>query len=291
LDFFRLSVFLSVAHRLSFSRAAEDLCISQPAVSKHVQQLENELGVQLFERLGRRAALTDAGRILVDYAQRVTMLTEEVRRLLKETEGLQRGWLRVGATATLGLYLLPDLVARFQSKYSGIETTLAIDNSTTVARRVLNAEVDVGFVDAPLSMPGLQVRPFARDEITLIVPCGHWLASHPASWAQMLPKATLITREKESGTRQIVDAGLSRLGVKPKRLMEIPGCEGVKRAVAAGLGIAFLSRRATTLEVAQGIICQPEIPELCFHRGLYMVMRKEGRPSAGVLAFLSLVTK
>jgi DNA-binding transcriptional LysR family regulator len=98
LDFFRLSVFLAVARCRSFSRAAEDLFVSQPAVSKHIQQLEGELGVQLFQRLGRHVELTDAGHILMDYAQRVTVLTEEVRRVLEELEGLQRGRVRLGAS-------------------------------------------------------------------------------------------------------------------------------------------------------------------------------------------------
>lgn len=291
MDFFRLTVVLAIARRQSFTRAAEDLFISQPAVSKHVQQLECELGVQLFHRLGRRVELTDAGRILADYAQHVTVMTDEVRRVLSELQESRRGWLRLGASTTPGLYLLPDMVARFQRKYPDVETTLEIVGNTTVARSVLNAEIDVGFVDAPPSTPGLQVRPFARDEIALIVPDGHWLVRHPASWSDVLPKETLIAREADSGTRQIVDAQLTRLGIKPKRMMEIASCEGVKRAVAAGLGIAFLSRRAVTLEISHRLVCTSDIPELCFSRDLLLVTRKEARPSATILAFLSFIIK
>jgi len=117
MDFVRLSVFSAVARRLSFSRAAEALHLSQPAVSKHIRQLEAELGVQLFHRRGNRVELTDAGRIVADYAQRISALTEEVRRVLGELEGLERGYLRVGASTTPGLYLLPQVLARFQKKY------------------------------------------------------------------------------------------------------------------------------------------------------------------------------
>ncbi len=290
-DFIRLSVFLSVARRHSFSRAAEDLFLSQPAVSRHIRQLEAELGVQLFQRLGKRVELTDAGRILADYAQRVSVLTEEVRRVLGELDGLRRGWVRVGASTTPGLYLLPNIVARFQHKYPDVEATLVVANSTAITRQVLNAEVDVGFVGIPTRAPGLQTRPFARDEIVLVVPAGHQLVHNPAAWPDVLSQATLVAREADSGTRQIVEAHLPRLGIKPKRVMELSGCEAVKRAVAAGLGLAFVSRYATTLEIAQGILYTPEIPELCFERDLFVVTRKEARPSAAALAFLSFAIR
>ncbi len=146
MDFQHLTVFQAVARRLSFSRAADELNLSQPAVSKHIQLLEAELGVRLFQRVGRRVELTDAGRIVVDYAQRVSVLTEEVRRVLGELEGLQRGYLRLGASSTPGLYLIPEVLARFRKRYPAVQTTLAISNSADIARRVLAGEFDLGFV-------------------------------------------------------------------------------------------------------------------------------------------------
>src|SRR3990172_7350615 len=121
MDFQRLIVFRAVARHLNFSRAADELHLSQPAVSKHIHQLEAELGVRLFQRLGKRVELTEAGRIVADYAQRVSVLTEEVRRVIGELQGLQRGHLRIGASTTPGLYVLPDMLARFQKKYPAIE--------------------------------------------------------------------------------------------------------------------------------------------------------------------------
>jgi DNA-binding transcriptional LysR family regulator len=291
MDFLRLAVFRAVARHHSFSRAAEELYLSQPAVSKHIQQLEAELGVRLFQRLGKRVELTDAGRILADYAQRVSVLTEEVRRVLEELEGLRRGRVRVGASATPGLYLLPDLLARFQRKYPGVETTLAIASSAAITRQVLSAEVDLGFVSVAAPAAGLQVRPFARDKVALIVPSGHWLIQHPAAWPELFPQETLVVPEVDSGTRQLVEAHLAQLDVKPRRVLELSSCEAVKRAVAAGLGVAFISCYATTLEVAHGVVYRPEIPELCLERDLYILTHKDARPSAAVLAFVSLVSK
>jgi len=296
MDFVRLSVFSAVARHSSFSRAAEELHLSQPAVSKHIRLLEAELGVQLLHRRGAAAArhrveLTDAGRIVADYAQRVSVLTEEVRRVLGELEGLQRGYLRVGASTTPGLYLLPQALAHFQKKYPGIEATLTIANSADVTRRVMSAQVDLGFVGVPTEMTGLQVRPFAEDEIVLIVPPGHSLAQQHSFTPGLLAEDTLILREAGSGTQQIAQSHLSELGVKPRRVMELSGCEAVKRAVAAGLGVAFVSRHAIALEMAQQVVSVPDMPELCFRRLLFILTRKDARPSAAALAFLALAAK
>lgn len=286
---YRLTVFRAVARRQHFSRAADDLDLSQPAVSKHIRLLEAEWGVQLFHRLGSRVELTDAGRILADYAERVAVLTEETRRVLAEMAGLQRGYLRLGASTTPGLYLLPEILARFQARYPGVEVTLAISNSADVARRVLDAEFDLGFVGAPAAAPGLQVRPFAEDEIILIVPPGHALVQQRALAPEIFAGATLILREAGSGTRQLVEAHLAQWGLRPKRVLELPGCEAVKRAVAAGLGIAWISRRAIALEIAHGLICAPDIPTLRISRHLCALTRKDARPTAASLAFLALV--
>lgn len=291
MDFQRLAVFRAVARRLSFSRAADELHLTQPAVSKHIQQLEAELGVRLFHRVGKRVELTDAGRIVADYAQRVSALTEDVRRVLGELEGLRRGYLRLGASATPGLYLLPEMLARFRKKYPQVETTLVITNSADVTRRVSAGEFDMGFVGAPTETPGLQVRPFVGDEIVLIVPPGHPLARQRAFAPDLLAPETLIVREPGSATRQIAEAHLTRLGVAPRAVLEMTGCEGVKRAVSAGLGVAFVSRYAITLEVAQKVVGVPEIPELRFARQLSLITRKDARPSAAILAFLALMGK
>ncbi|HLB48230.1 MAG TPA: selenium metabolism-associated LysR family transcriptional regulator [Anaerolineales bacterium] len=291
MDFQRLTVFQAVARRLSFSRAADELNLSQPAVSKHIQLLEAELGVRLLHRVGRRVELTDAGHIVADYAQRVSGLTEDMRRVLGELEGLQRGYLRLGASTTPGLYLLPETLARFRMRYPGVETTLAITNSADVTRRVRAGELDLGFVGAPAEAPGLQVRAFEGDEIVLIVPAGHTLARQRAFTSDLLARETLIVREAGSATRQIAEANLVRLGLSPRRVLEMSGCEAVKRVVSAGLGVAFVSRYAIALELAHRLVSVPEIPELHFSRQLFLIARKDARPSAASLAFLALMQK
>lgn len=292
MDFQRLAVFRAVAQHLSFSRAAEVLHLSQPAISKHIRQLEADLQVQLFHRVGRRVELTDAGHILADYAHRVSVLTDEVRKVFRELEGLDRGHLRLAASSTPGLYVLPALLARFAGKHPGIEVSLNITNSADVARRISAGEVDLGFVGAPGSaMPGLQVRPWVDDQIILIVPPRHALLRRQAFSTDLLARETLIVREAGSATREIIEAHLSRLGVSPRRRLEITGPEAVKRAVAAGLGVGFISRKAVALEIASKVVLQPDFKELNIARPLSILSRKDMRHSPATLAFLALAQK
>jgi DNA-binding transcriptional LysR family regulator len=294
MDFPRLSVFLAVARHLNFRRAAETLHLSQPAVSKHIHLLEAELGLALFERRGNRVALTEAGRMLQDYGQRVSMLTDEIRRALAELQGLQRGGLRIGASTTPGLYLLPERLARFRVDHPGVETQLVIGNSADISRRVASGELDLGFVGALPDAGGLQVRPFAEDEVVLIAPPRHPLARRAAGKATglaALAQETWIMREAGSGTREVALAGLAEQGITPARTMELSGCEAVKRAVAAGLGVGFVSRQAIGLEVEHGLLTVVDEPELRFRRLLYLITRKDARPSPAVLAFTAHVLK
>ncbi len=249
------------------------------------------MSIQLFQRLGKRVQLTEAGRIVADYARRVSVLTEETRRVLGELEGVRRGYLRLGASTTPGLYLLPEMLARFRKQYPGVETTLTITNSADVTRRVLAGEFDLGFVGALIETPGLQVRPFADDEIVLIVPPEHPLMRRRAFAPELLSQETFVVREPGSATRQIAEARLAQLNVSPKRKLEMTGYEAVKRAVAAGLGIAFVSCYAIALEVEHKLVRVPDMAELHITRQLSLVARKDARHSAASLAFLALVRK
>jgi DNA-binding transcriptional LysR family regulator len=291
MDFPRLTVFQAVARRLSFSQAADDLHLSQPAVSKHIGQLEAELGVKLFQRAGNRVELTDAGRILADYAGRVATLSEEVRRVLSEMAGLKRGFLRLAASSTPGLYLLPEALARFGQRYPGIEVSLWLGNSGTVAQQVLQGAADLGFVGLCPELPGLRITPFAEDQIVLATPPGHRLTREVVFSQELLAGETLILREAGSGTRRVVEDGLAQLQARPGRVLEMAGCEGVKRGVAAGLGVGFASRRSLTLELAQGLLYISPIAEFTFLRQLVTLVRKDRRHTPAALAFLAALGK
>src|SRR3990172_1093755 len=168
LNLHRLRVFHAAARPESNRRPAEDLHISQPAVSKHVLDLEEELGTRLFHRLGRRIVLTEAGRLMADYAQRIFHLADEARRALEELHGLERGRLHLGASSTPGNYLLPKALAAFQAKYPRLDVSLNIMASHDVVDRVIRQDMDLGFVGATFDAE-LHVQPYVEDELILIL--------------------------------------------------------------------------------------------------------------------------
>jgi DNA-binding transcriptional LysR family regulator len=290
LNLHRLRVFHAVARRESYSRAAEDLRISQPAVSKHVLDLEEELGTKLFHRLGRRIVLTEAGRLMTDYAQRIFLLADEARRALEELQGLERGRLHLGGSSTPGNYLLPKALAAFQAKYPRLEVSLNIMASHDVVEQVLRQDLDLGFVGATFSAD-LHVQPYVEDELILILRPGHPLASIRTISREALEKETFVLRDVASGTRTVAEAELKARGIAIRRLLELRSVEAVKQAVAEGLGISFISRHAVALEVRHKVLAVAADPRFRFRRPLVMISRKDARLSPAALAFGALVRK
>jgi DNA-binding transcriptional LysR family regulator len=240
---YRVQVFHAVATTGSFSRAAREvLHISQPAVSNHVHALEEELGVLLLARVGKRVILTEAGTIVQRYAEQVLGLAHETQRALRELQGLQRGTLRLGASSTPGIYLLPPVLAVFVQRYPGITLELEIANSQRVIDGVLARQWDLGMIGIPLAHPQLHVEPYWRDTLVLIVAPQHRLATRPTVTLADLVGETWIFREAGSASGQVVHDVLNGAHLVQDHTLVLQGSEGVKQAVMAGLGIAMVSR-------------------------------------------------
>src|SRR5436305_15151790 len=161
----RSRVFQAVASNLSFSRAAEELSISQPGVTFHIKALEKEYGTELLERVGKRLYLTDAGRTLADYALRLSLLEEEARVALEELKGLESGLLVVGASATIGIYLLPEVLGEFRKRHPGIKVSLRVGNKRHTLDRLIHNELDFGLVASPVEEPALLAEQYWNDEL------------------------------------------------------------------------------------------------------------------------------
>jgi DNA-binding transcriptional LysR family regulator len=287
---YRLQVFYAVATSGSFSRAAREvLHISQPAVSKHVQALEDELGVPLFQRLGKRVILTEAGRIVQHYAEQVFALATDTQRALQELHGLQRGTLRLGASSTPGIYLLPPVLATFVQRYPGITLEIEIANSQRVVDGVLARQWDLGMIGIPLEHPHLYVQPHWRDTLVLIVAPHHRLATRSAVTLADLSEETWIFREAGSASGQVVKEVLNGAHLGQAHTLILPGSEGVKQAVMAGLGIAMVSRFAITLEVQQGALRVLPLIDVQAERDLCLIWRQDSHLPAAVRAFLEVL--
>jgi DNA-binding transcriptional LysR family regulator len=286
---YRLQVFHAVAKYRSYSRAAREvLHISQPAVSKHVQALEAEVGVPLVQRVGKRVDLTEAGRLVQQYAEQVLALADETRRAVLDLQGLQQGTLRLGTTSTPGFYLLPPVLAAFTQGYPGITLAVAIANRSQVVAGVLQRDWDLGVVSGTPNETSLHVQPYCRDTLVLIVPPTHRLAAQPTVTLADLVGETWILRAAGSASHE-VERVLQAHHALHGHSLRLQGSAAVKQAVMAGLGIAIVSRYAITREVQHGFLRALPVADLQVEREITLIWRHGVRLPAAAGAFVDLL--
>jgi DNA-binding transcriptional LysR family regulator len=285
----QLRIFHTVARLGSFSRAAEELKISQPSVSIQVGDLERSLGVELFEQLGKRIYLSEAGRVLEDYAQRILTLVNEASTAVAEVRGVHRGRVMIGATNIPGTYLLPWVLLHFQERYPQITVSLEISTARRISERVLRNELDLGVVGWEISAQNLVARRFFEDEIVLVVASNHRLASGGSISLANLRDERVILRERGSGTREAVDAALRDAGVSLTPVMELGSSEAVKEAVAAGLGVSFLSRLAVAVDVSAGRLSIVPVDGVTIKQPFVVISHRDKRVSQVMQAIIDLL--
>ena len=244
----QLALFHAVAQEGSVSRGAGVLHISQPAVSKQLRDFEKSLGVALFHRLSSGVQLTQAGALLFEYSTKIFALETEAEQALDELRVLERGCLVVGASSTIGTYLLPEVCAQFGAKYPKIELHLEIFNTQEVQRRLVENEIDVGLGEGLTLFPEIEAEPFAWDEIVAVVSRDHVLATSESIEVEELIHHPILLRERGSGTRDVVQQAFVAQGIALQPSMSLGSTEAIKRAVASGVGVAFVSRLALKLE-------------------------------------------
>jgi len=253
---FRLRVFRSVARHLNFRIAAEELFLSQPAVTQQIKALESELNVALFDRAGGRVSLTPAGAALLPYAEQLASLAEAARQAVSATAGENAGRLTVGASQTIGQYLLPRLIAGFAKENPRVEIGVLGGNTQSVLEALLDHRVQLALIEGPALRQDVHVEPFMEDHMVLVVHAGHEWAGEEIALDD-LRHATLVTRELGSGSRRIVEAALERAGLPAKEIklgMTFDSTEGLLSAVEAGLGVGFVSRWAVSNQLALGTL-------------------------------------
>jgi LysR family transcriptional regulator, low CO2-responsive transcriptional regulator len=279
----QLRVFEAVARTGSFSRAAEALSVTQPAVTLQIRQLERDCGVQLFERIRRRPRLSEAGLVLQDYARRIFALVDEARRHLEGARGLTSGRLRVVAGPTGGVYAT-HLIAEFHRRHPGIHVALSLDTSEGIVQRVANLTEDVGLVGAEQRHPALARVPFCGDPLVVIVAPGHPWARRRTVSVRELADVPLIIREAVSTTRRFIE---TRLGSGMRRLrvaMELGSNDAIKRAVALGVGVGIVSREVVRTEVQAGALRALGIRERGFVHPIDLVYHADREASPLLLA-------
>jgi DNA-binding transcriptional LysR family regulator len=247
LDNFRLVVFRAVAEQHSFRKAAEELFLTQPAVSLQIKALEEDIGVQLFDRTGTRIALTEAGKVLLGYSRQVNALFAQAEHEIAALSGAHAGHLALGASSTIAQYVLPRLLGEFTREHPRVHPTMISGNTEQIVEAVEEQKIDLGLIEGPALSRDVKAEPFLEDELVLIVAAAHEWAELKSIPCSEIAAAPLLMRERGSGTRRVVELALAQKGVKAKSLrivMELDSTEAIKSAVEAGLGIGFVSRSA-----------------------------------------------
>ncbi len=284
-----LAIFHAVAEEHSMSRGAERLCISQPAVSKQIKDLEAALGVTLFDRLPRGLRLTGAGDVLAGHARRLFAAEADAERAIAELKGLVQGRLTVGASLTIGDYLLPQILGAYHLKHPGIELHLEIANTQVIQQKVQENSLDVGLTEGFVENADLEAEVFSKDELVAVVPPGHPLLWENAVSAVRFCAEPFLMREPGSGTREVVERALAGCGIHVTPAMSLGSIEAIKRGVASGLGVAIISRLALETEFQAGLLCPLALPDLTITRPLHLVRLRGKSVGPAVQAFLDLL--
>ena len=290
LENFRLKVFRSVAQHLSFRKAAEQLFLSQPAITLQIRALENDLGVRLFDRTAGRVSLTRQGTILVDYANKLAALVAEAEQALGTTDGKISGQLSLGVSTTIAQYVLPRLLGAFLSEHPLVKFSLQSGNTSHIVHLLLDNRIHLGLIEGPARESGVRMEPFMEDELVLVAPPN--LEPARLSRPQFLA-SRLLMREQGSGSRRVVELALERAGLKLKsftQVMDLDSTEAIKSAVEAGLGIGFVSRWAISKELELNALKVVPVRGLSVTRNFSLITRTGPEPDgpAGALRTFAL---
>ncbi len=253
----RLQVFHSVARLLSFTKAAEVLHMTQPAVTFQVRQLEEYFNTRLFDRTHNRISLTEAGQRVFEYADKIFIIYSEMENAVSELTGEVSGVLMIGASTTIAEYMLPALLGDFKAKYPDVNIRLRVANTDGIVSMIENNVIDLGVVEAPVTNKNLVVEKCRNDHMVLAVPPNHPLAKKKSIPISRLTEFPYICREEGSGTREVMLEALAKEGVDAcnmNMVMELGSPEAVKGAIEADMGISILSRATINKELLLGTL-------------------------------------
>jgi len=284
----QLSVFEAVARHLSFSRAAQELHLTQPAVSMQVKHLEQNVGIPLFEQLGKKIYLTEAGRELSHYSRMIAQQLTEVEAVLGELKGLKRGKLKISVAGTAN-YFAPRLLATFSHRFPAATVSLTVTNRQTLLRQLEHNDMDMAIMGRPPDGLDLTAESFMDNPLVVIAPVNHHLLRKNPIPLARLENETFLIREEGSGTRMAMSRFFDEHGIKFQSGMEMSSAEAIKQAVQAGLGLGVVSLHAVELELEANRLKVLDVEGFPIRRHWYIVHRKDKRLSTAAQAFKSFL--
>ena len=273
----RLQVFYAVARQLSFTKAAEQVFMTQPAVTFQVKQLEEYFNTRLFDRSRGKIALTLAGQLVLEYAERILGLSDELEKRVGELTGAISGPLLIGASTTIAEFILPRVLGEFKACHPQVQTHMTVANSETIVNRVANHTIDLGLIESPSHLPSVHIEVCCDDELVMICAPNYKLAAQKVVTPQLIAGEPYISRESGSGTRDFADNYFRQSGIAPEGfniVMELGSPEAVKGVVETGIGIAIMSRATVAKELELGTLVAIPL-EPCLIRTLSLVYPSE----------------
>jgi DNA-binding transcriptional LysR family regulator len=289
----QLRTFLKVARRLSFTRAAEELHLTQPAVSAHIRKLERAVGGTLFEQIGRRVSLTSTGDVLYQYAERVLALENELRAAIADAQDVCQGDLAIGTSTTIGISVLPDLLRQYRQAHPLVRLHLRIGNFPEVTHGLLEGQLDVGLMSNEID-DGLDERlesvPVLQDELVLVVAPGHRWAERPYLEPEDLIGEPFVLPGVGSKLRPQVEAMLAPYGVVPDVVAESNSLIAIARMVETGIGVSLISRLAVADELKQGRLCEVALHGVAARRPVCLLIHRDKHRTPAIRAFQALLS-
>jgi DNA-binding transcriptional LysR family regulator len=289
---FRLKVFRAVARHLSFRKAAEELYVSQPAVSLQIKSLEEEVGLQLFDRSGSRIRLTPAGETLLRYTDRLDSVAADAEAALASFRSEVRGRLAIGASLTIAQYVLPRLLGAFLQQNPRLAVGVSTHNTERVLEDVVEQRSALGLVEGPARRRDVMLEPVLEDELVVIVPAAHEWTEQREVEVEDLRSAPFLLREQGSGSRLVAELALRKVGLRPRDLhvvLEFDMTETIKSGVEAGLGIGIVSRWTIRKELELGTLRIVTVRGLRMRRNFSVAYRTGPEPQGAAASFLRFI--
>jgi len=280
----QLEAFITVARHLSFTRAANELSLTQPAVSMQIKQLENQLGQALFEQMGKKLYLTEAGRDVRQYARSILQQVDDLKAGLDSLSGLERGTLSI-SVATTAHYFAPKLLSIFYERYPGVNVKLDVTNRESLVSQLENNTVDMVIMGRPPEDIDVESGTFMENPLVLIAPADHPFTREKSIQLKRLESEVFLVREEGSGTRKAMEMFFAQHGIQMTTGMEVSSDEAIKRSVQAGLGLGIMSRDAVQNELQLGLLTVPDVLHFPIMRHWYVMHRKGKRLSPVAQAF------
>ena len=280
----QLQSFAAVAKHLSFTRAAEEMNLTQPAVSMQVKQLEAQIEQPLFEQMGKKLYLTEAGREVRQYARTVLQQVDDMEAGLDGLKGLERGTLKI-SVATTAHYFAPKLLSIFYERYPGVNVKLDVTNREQLVNQLVNNDVDMVIMGRPPEEIGVEAGVFMENPLVLIAPSDHVFGRERSIQLNRLENEVFLVREKGSGTRKAMEMFFQQHGIEMSTGMEVSSDEAIKQSVQAGLGLGIMSRDAVQNELQLGHLIVPDVLHFPIMRQWYVMHRKGKRLSPIAQAF------